>query len=171
LLSGIVGAVVVLLYQNRVDRARREPGLAVRFVTNDVFVFVQDAAVASATAGVTVTRDGEVVSPPPPPTPAPPPAPAAPPPAPAGFEVLHLLVRNLSERPSGIVDLKLLRADGAEVAIPIREYRKRLAVPLVLPAWGVHSLQLRIDDAEMMPAETRVLVDMDDKELRLLTIS
>ncbi len=131
--AAVVIAGVSFWHTMRVDRARRQPGLAVRLVTSDVFIVGTIAGMTVMSGEVTVATGGKV------PAPAPP-APARPPerlPAQdraSGHNVLHLLVRNLSERPGGIVDFKLLRADGSEVSIDKREYRNRLALPVVLPA-------------------------------------
>jgi hypothetical protein len=181
LLSGALGGVVVLLVgqalQARADRIKREPAIAVRLVTKDVYASAAAVAGAATVATLGVATGGvrgKTATPPLPPQPTSPRSMSAATPPPSSEpqrlpdrDVFHALVRNLSERPAAVVDVALARADGTDVPIRKQDYARRMGLPLVLGPWGVAAVQVQIDFPELRDADVLVLRDMDDKEIRV----
>jgi hypothetical protein len=162
-------------FQTRADEQRRHPHIGIRLVTKDAYVAAVAGGMAGATARLMVTQDAIAQPQSGKPAATPPSAAAAPPlaapeptsPSPPDKDVYHLLVRNLSERPTALVDVALRRADGAGISIRSREYVKRIGLPLVLSPWSVVAVQVQIDFPEVRDAQVLVLRDMDDQEIRV----
>lgn len=73
-----------------------------------------------------------------------------------------LLFRNLSHRPTAIVDIYVRKDDGI---LEGRGYRDRVALPIKIDPWGVQEVEFRIGRNDEEQMNNILIRDIDDNEI------
>jgi|GEM_PF-6318496 hypothetical protein len=75
---------------------------------------------------------------------------------------INLLFRNLSPRPTAIVDLYVREENGI---IGGRGYENRIKLPIQIEAWGIKQVDFRIDPGDEKRMTNILVKDMEDNEI------
>jgi hypothetical protein len=150
-----------------IERDRWRAHLSVQPFRKDASVTLTEAVAVAEAGLVGVHRAGDPqASSRTPPAPAPPPTRPAPQPGSGGStDTVHLLVRNLSFRPTGIVKVALRDAQGVEFNAPA--YAEKLDLPWPVDPWRSRVLKLVMHGPDYQRADVLVLGDMDDHEVAI----
>lgn len=166
----VLGVGLGLLAGDQLGQYRslhRAPGLAARLVADDVELAGYVVGRTADQAVSEVRRNGKLLPDEGQPTPPPKDLPPPPPGLDVSHEVLHLHIRNRSDRQAGITGVRVLRSDRSDISAAERDLRNRMHLPLKLGSWDVQAVPVRLDGPAMREGSFLELRDMDDNVLVL----
>ncbi len=80
--------------------------------------------------------------------------------------IIYLLFRNLSHRPTAIIDV-YIRSKG--IIIEGRGYKGRIKLPIKIEPWGIEEVNFRIEKKDEQDMTDILIRDIEDNEIPLIS--